>query len=103
MHLALSLHTEILYHIPKVIFFVIYTNNLFSQYMKSVLTLRDRWVGGSENNVGLTLSVHFSNFDSSLNEKYKVLGLIWSTLGANFPKINNFFFRFFLVFLFFKD
>ena len=71
MHLALSLHTEILYQIPEVIFFVIYTNNLFSQYMKSILTLRNRWVGGSENNVGLTLSVHFSNFDSPLRLSHR--------------------------------
>ena len=36
--------------------------------LTEILTLRDKGVGGSEDNVSLTLSVHFSNFDSPLKK-----------------------------------
>ena len=41
--------------------------------LTEILTLRGQGVGGSEDNVSLTLSVHFSNFDSPLRRIY--LGL----------------------------
>ena len=37
--------------------------------LTKILTLRRQGVGGSEDNVGLTLSVHFSNFDSPLRDR----------------------------------
>ena len=36
--------------------------------LTEILTLRGQGSGGSEDNVSLKLSVHFSNFDSPLNE-----------------------------------
>ena len=36
--------------------------------LTEILTLRGQGVGGSEDNVSLTLSVHFSNFDSPLTK-----------------------------------
>ena len=39
--------------------------------LTKILTLRGQGVGGSEDNVSLTLSVHFSNFDSPLNDKQR--------------------------------
>ena len=42
------------------------------QFLISVLTLRSGRVGGSENNVSLTLSVHFSNSDSPLSGKLQI-------------------------------
>ena len=40
--------------------------------LTEILTLRGQGVGGSEDNVSLTLSVHFSNFDSPLSKMSQI-------------------------------
>ena len=60
--------------------------------LTEILTLRGQGVGGSEDNVSLTLSVHFSNFDSPLKhpvaliDKAMLVVVDWfsSTLAYSF-------------------